>query len=139
MDDEHLMEAMSKMMMEFLREEKRRKESQQAVERVVERVGYFNGSKVQNFLKVYNEEMDSRDVDKAMRLVYFCRVVAQPIFKNVKELLEAHDSWATFEMALLKAYGYERTKGRGRHEFDQWVASTKTHQGAMQAFVDFKR
>ena len=86
MDSECLMEAMTKRMMEFLREGKRRNEAQQVVERVVEQVSYFNGTEVQNFLKVYNGEMDSRGVDKAMRLEYFCRVVAEPIFKEVKEL-----------------------------------------------------
>ena len=126
------------MMMEFLREGKRRSAAQQAVERVVERVGYFNGAEVQNFLQVYSEEMDSRGVDKAMRLEYFCRVVAQPIFKNVKELLEAHDSWVTFEKALLEAYGYEKPKGRGLYEFYQWVSLMKTHQSVMDAFVEFE-
>ena len=122
MDGEYLMEAMTKRMMEFLREGKRRNEAQQAVERVVERVSYFNGAEVQSFLKVYNAEMDSRGVDEAMRLEYFCRVVAQPIFKDVKELLEAHDSWVTLEKDLLAAYGYKRPKGQGPHEFDKWVA-----------------
>ena len=76
-------------------------------------MSYFNGAEVQSFLKVYNAEMDSRGLDKPMRLDYFCRtVVAQPIFKDVKELLEAHDSWVTFDKTLLEAYGYERSKGR---------------------------
>ena len=112
MDSGYLMEAMSKRMMEFLREGKRRNEAQQAVDRVVEQVSYFNGTEVQSFLEVYNGEMDSRGVDKAMRLDYFCRVVDQLIFKDVKELQEAHDSWVTFEKALLEAYGYEILKGR---------------------------
>ena len=65
--------------------------------------------------------------------------MAQPIFKAIKELLEAHDTWVTFEKALLEEYGYERSKGRNRRDFDQWVASVKTHQGATQAFLDFER
>ena len=134
MDDEYLMEAISKRMMEFLREEKRRNEAQQAVDRVVERASYFNGAEVQSFLKVYNAEMDSRGVDEPMRLEYFCRVVSQPIFEDVEELLQAHDSWAAFEKALLEKYGYERLKGRDRRNFDQWVTSAKTHQGVTQAF-----
>ena len=138
MDSECLMEAMTKRMMEFLREGKRRNEAQQVVERVVERMSYFNGAEVHNFLEVYNGEMDSRGVDEAMRREYFFRVVAQPILKDVKKLLEAHDSWVTFEKALLEAYVYKRPKGRDRRDFDEWVASTKTHQGAMQAFLDFE-
>ena len=64
---------------------------------MVERVSYFNSVEVQNV------EMDSRGVDEAMRLEYFCRVVAEPIFKEVKELREAHDSWVSFKEALLGA------------------------------------
>ena len=105
MDSECLMKAMTKRMMEFLREGKRRNEAQQVVERVVERMSYFNGAEVHNFLEVYNGEMDSRGVDEAMRREYFFRVVAQPILKDVKKLLESHDSWVTFEKALLEAYG----------------------------------
>ena len=98
----------------------------------------FQCAEVHNFLEVYNGEMDSRGVDEAMRREYFFRVVAEPILKDVKKLLEAHDSWATFEKALLEEYGYERSKGRDRRDFDQWVASAKTHQGTMQAFLDFE-
>ena len=31
--------------------------------------------------------------------------------KEVKELQEAHDSWASFEGALLEKYGYKEPKG----------------------------
>ena len=81
MDEEYLMEAMSKMIMEFSREGKRRDAAQQAIESMVERVGCFDGGKVQNFLEAYNAEMDSRCVSEAMRPEYFCRVVAEPICK----------------------------------------------------------
>ena len=112
MDGEYLMEAMAKRMMDFLREGKRRNEAQQAIDRVVERASYFNGGEVQSFLKVYNAEMDSRGVDEPMRLEYFCRAVAEPILEEIIEIQKAHDSWATFEKALLEKYGYERLKGR---------------------------
>ena len=51
MDEKYLMDAMSKMTMEFSREGKRQDVAQQAVDSVVQRVGFFNGGKVQNFLK----------------------------------------------------------------------------------------
>ena len=111
MDEEYLMKAMSKMMMEFSREGKRRDAAQQAVGSVVERIGYFDGGKVQNFLKVYNAEMDSRGVEKAMRLEYFCRVVAKSILEDIKEIQKTHDSWVSFEEALRESYGYEGPKG----------------------------
>ena len=97
----------------------------------------FQCAEVQNFLKVDNVEMDSRGVDEAMRLEYFCRVVAELIYEEIKELREAHDSWVTFKKALLEVYIYERPKGRGWREFDQWVTSAKTHQRGTQGFLDF--
>ena len=42
------------------------------------------------------------------------------------------------EEYLLEAYAYEKPKGRGRHEFYQWVSSMKTHHSAMHAFVEFE-
>ena len=138
MDEEYLVEAMSKMMMEFSRKGKRRDAAQQAVESVVKQVGYFNGVEVQKFLKAYNAEMGSRGVNEALRLEYFCRVVAEPIYEEMKEHQEAHDSWVSFEEALREAYGYKEQKGRGLYEFDQWISSKKTHQTAMDAFVEFE-
>ena len=138
MDEEYLMKAISKMMMEFSREGKRRDAAQQAVGSVVERVGYFDGSKVQIFLKVYNAEMDLRGVEEAMRLEYFCRVVAEPIFEEIKEIQKTHDSWVSFKEALRESYGYKGPKGRGLYEFHKWVSSRKTHRSAMHAFVEFE-
>ena len=56
----------------------------------------------------------------------------------MKELGEAHGSREAFEEALRQAYG-EPQKCRGRREFDQWVASAKTHRGANKAFLEFRR
>ena len=104
---------------------------------MVERVGPFNGDKVPSYLEAYNAEMEERGVDEALRLEFFCRVVAVRMHAEVKELREAHSSWEAFEEALLKAYGGRR-KSRGRHDFDQWVASAKTHRGATKAFREFE-
>ena len=132
------MKEMSKMMMEFSREGKTRHAAQQAVESMIKRVGFFDGGKVQKFLKAYNAEMDSRGVEEAMRLEYFCRVVAEPIFEEIKEIQKTHDSWVSFKEALRESYGYEEQKGRGLYEFHEWVSSRKTHQSAMHAFVEFE-
>ena len=42
------------------------------------------------------------------------------------------------EEYLFEAYRYEKPKRRDRHEFFQWVASMKTHQSAMDAFLKFE-
>ena len=75
-------------------------------------------------------------MNEAMRLEYFCRVVVEPIYEKMKELEEVHDLWV--EEALLEAYKYEKPKGQGRHEFDQWVSLTKTHESVVHAFIEFE-
>ena len=44
---------------------------------------------------------DKENVDEAMGLEYFCWVVAIRIYEEMKELQEAHDSWMSYEEALL--------------------------------------
>jgi hypothetical protein len=117
----------------------RREAAQQAVGRVVGRAGRFNGDDVPKILKAYNEEMHARGVGGALKLEYFGRVVADPIRAEVKELREAHESWRSFEGALLKAYGYVEPEEEGRREFDRWVASAKRHRSAMEALREFER
>jgi hypothetical protein len=90
-------------------------------------------------LEAYNGEMDARGVQDALRLECFCRVVADPIYAEVKELRNAHGSWESFEGALLEACGYAKPEGSGRREFDRWVASARRHQNVMDAFQEFER
>ena len=59
---------------------------QQVVECVAKRVGRFNGEKVPFFMEAYNEEMNVRGVDDALRLEFFCRIVAPRIYAEVKAL-----------------------------------------------------
>jgi hypothetical protein len=98
---------------------------------VVERAGWFNGDDVPKFLEAYNGEMDARGVEEALRLEYFYRVVAGPMYAEVKELRNAHGSWESFEGALLEACGYARPQGRGQREFGRWVASARSHRNAV--------
>ena len=73
---------------------------QQVVECVAKRVGRFNGEKVPFFMEAYNEEMDVRDVDDALRLEFFFWIAAPRIYVEVKELGEALSSWEAFEEVL---------------------------------------
>ena len=91
-------------MMEFSRKLKWRGAAQQAIERVVERVSYINGVEVQNFLKAYDIKMDLRGMNEAMRLEYFCKVVAEKIYKEMKALQDGHNSWGFFQETLREAY-----------------------------------
>ena len=116
-EDDDLAEMVAEVVLESARVVMRREAAQQAVERVVERVGRFNGDKVPSYLEAYNAEMEERGVDEALRLEFFCRVVAVRMHAEVKELREAHSSWEAFEEVLLKAYE-GRPKGRGRRDFD---------------------
>ena len=89
-------------------------------------------------MEAYNEEMDVRGVDDALRLEFFYRTTAPWIYAEVKELRETHSSWEAFERALWRAYG-EPPRSRNRRDFDQWVASAKTHHGATMAIQEFGR
>mgnify|MGYP006970544030 CR=1 FL=1 len=103
---------------------------------MAEQVGCFNEDEVPKYLKPYNAEMTTRDVDEASRPQYFSR---PSIHKEVKDLREVHDSWVSFEEALLEEYTYEKLKGQGLCEFNQWVSSVKTHESAMHVFLEFER
>jgi hypothetical protein len=130
MEDFDFEEVAAKIIMEAERKMARRDVAQQAVGRA----GRFNGDDVPNFLEAYNGEMDVRGVKAALRLEYFCRVVADPIYAEVEELRNAHGSWESFEGALLEACRYAKPEGSGRREFDRWVASARRHRNVMDAF-----
>ena len=115
---------------EFGRATARREAAQRAVECVV---GRFSGDDVPSYMQAYNEEMSARDVDEALRLEFFCRIMVPRIQAEVKELGEALISWEAFEEALWQKYGGP-PKSRNRRDFDQWVVSAKTHRGAAKAF-----
>ena len=98
-------EMMAKIVMDVERKKVRRDAAQQAVERVVGRVGRYNGDDVPKILGAYNAEMTERGVDEAMRLDFFCRVANVSMHNEVKKLREAHESWESFEGALVEVYG----------------------------------
>ena len=45
-----------------------------------------------------------------MRLENIPWVVVEPIYEEMKELREAHDSWVSFEEALREAYGVTKNQ-----------------------------
>ena len=87
-------------MREFERATTMREVVQRVVECVAERVGHLNGDEVPSYMQVYNEEMDARGVDDALRLEFFCRITAPRIYVEVKDLGEALSSWEAFKEAL---------------------------------------
>ena len=98
----------------------------------------FNGDKVPFYMEAYNEEMDVRGVDDALRLEFFCRIAAPRKYAEVKDLGEALGLWEAFKEALWQAYG-EPPRNQNRRDIDKWVSSTKTHQGATKVFQEFGR
>ena len=137
-EDFDFTEMIAMVMMEAERKMVKREAAQRAVKRVVDRVGRFNGDDVPRFLEAYNAEMMKEGVDGAMRLECFRRVAAVSVHKEVTELREAHESWESFEGALLEAYGHAEPEGRGQQEFERWVASARRHRSAMEAFREFE-
>ena len=105
---------------------------------MAKRIGRFNMDKVPSYMHAYNEEMDARGVDNALRLDFFCQTATPRIYAEVKELGKALDSSEAFEEALWQAYG-DPPRSRNRRDFDQWVTSARTHHGAAKAFQDFGR
>ena len=132
-------EMMTKILMDAGRKRARREAAQQAVERVVRLVGRFDGKEVPKFLRAYDAEMTGMGVDEATRLEFFRRAAAASKYEEVKELQEAHESWESFEGALMEAYGCAESEVRGRREFDRWVASARRHRSAIEAFREFER
>ena len=53
---------------------------------MVERVNLFNRDKVPFYLEAYNAEVEVQGVNDALRLEFFCRVMAPQIHAEVKEL-----------------------------------------------------
>ena len=96
-EDDGFVEMMAEVVLKFRRVVMRREAAQRAIERVVERVGRFNGDKVPFYLEIYNAELEAQGIDEALRLEFFCRVVADRMHAEVKGLREAHNSWEAFE------------------------------------------
>ena len=117
MDEGSFTELFVEAVREFGRATTRREVAQRAIECVVERVGRFNGDDVPFYMQAYNEEMNARDVDEALRLEFFCRVAVPRVHAEVKELGEDLISWEAFEEALWQKYG-EPPKSRNRCDFD---------------------
>ena len=57
---------------EFGQATTKREAAQRAVECVAERVDRFNGDNVPSYMQAYNEEMNARGVEDALRLEFFC-------------------------------------------------------------------
>ena len=117
LDEDGFAELFVEAVREFGRAATRREVAQRAVECVVERVGRFNGDDVPSYMQAYNEEMNARGVDEALRLEFFCRIAAPRVHVEVKELGEALISWEAFEEALWQKYGGP-PKSQNRRDFD---------------------
>ena len=82
-EDDDSAEMVAEVVLEFGRVVVRQEAAQPAIERVLERVGRFNGDKVPFYLEAYNAEMEMRSVNDALRLEFFCRVMAPRIRAEV--------------------------------------------------------
>ena len=123
---------------EFGRAATRRETAQRAVECVAKRVSRFQWGRSPILYASLQRGNGRGGVDDALRLEFFCRVATPRIYAEVKKLGEALVSWEAFEEALWQAYN-ELPRSRNRCDFDQWVASAKTHCGAAKVFQEFGR
>ena len=138
---ENQQEAMSTMMMMFermLQEQREMSEITTIVQRLVQRNRQFNGKDVSGYLRDYKAEMLRYGISERLQVTSFNRVAMDELQESIHEIRQQNPTWGSFEEALREAYDYERPKGRGRGEFEQWVASAKIHQSATQAFLEFE-
>ena len=84
LEEEEFAQILAEVVSEFGRVTEKREATQQAIECVVERVVRFNGDKVPIYMEAYNAEMDVRSVNDALRLEFFCRVMAPRICAKVR-------------------------------------------------------
>ena len=74
-----------------------------------------------------------------LQVISFNRVSTDELQESIHGIRQQNPTWGSFEEALREAYDYERPKGWGRGEFEQWVASAKIHQRERQSFLEFER
>ena len=106
-----------KLFVEAVRQFRRATTGREVPQRAVERVSRFNGDDVPSYMQAYNEEMNTRDVDEALKLEFFYRIATPRVHAEVKELGEALISWEAFEEALWQKYGGP-PKSQNRRDFD---------------------
>ena len=90
------------------------------------------------YLRDYKAEMLRYGISERLQVISFNRVATDELQESIHKIRQQNPTWGSFEEALREAYDYERPKGRHRREFDEWVASEKTHQSATQAFLEFE-
>ena len=134
-------EAMNTMMMMFermLQEQRAMSEITAAVKRLVQRNGQFNGNDVSSYLRDYKAEMMRCRIPEGLQVISFNRVATDELQERIHKIQQQNSTWGSFEEALREAYDYKRSKGQDRREFDEWVASEKTHRSATQSFLEFE-
>ena len=134
-------EAMNMMMMMIKRmqeEQRTMSEMKSAVARLVQRNGEFNGNDVSSYLRDYKAEMMRCRIPEGLQVIYFNRVATDELQERIHKIQQQNSTWGSFEEALREAYDYERWRGQDRREFDEWVASEKTHRSATQSFLEFE-
>ena len=128
---ENQQEAMSTMMMMFermLQEQRAMSEITTVVKLLVQRNRQFNGKGVSRYLRDYKAEMMRCGISERLQVISFNRVAMDELQESIHKIRQQNPTWGSFEEALREAYDYERSKGRDRREFDEWVASEKTHK-----------
>ena len=122
----------------MLQEQRAMSEITTAVKRLVQRNGEFDGKDVSSYLRDYKAEMMRCRIPEGLQVISFNRVATDELQERIHKIQQQNSTWGSFEEALREAYDYKRSKGQDRREFDEWVASEKTHQSATQAFLEFE-
>ena len=138
MENQEKASIMMMMFEKMLQEQREMSEITTVIQRLVQRNGQFGGKDLSCYLRDYKVEMLRYGISEKLQVISFNRVATDELQESIHKIQQQNPTWGSFEEALREAYDYERPKGRDRREFDEWVASEKTHQSATQAFLEFE-
>ena len=109
-----------------------------AIDKLVEKIGLFEGKNITKFLQVYVTEMGSKGLNQHDVQMNFVRMVELPLRNRVSELATSSNDWVAFEQALLNEYMLGDTIRASRRSFLDWVDKEDKKISVMELLKEFE-
>ena len=110
-----------------------------AIDRLVEKIGLFEGKNISKFLQVYVTEMGSKGLNQHDAQMNFVRMVELSLRNRVSELATSSNDWVAFEQALLNEYMLGDTIRASRSlSFLNWVDKEDKKISVMDLLKEFE-
>ena len=109
-----------------------------AIDRLVEKIGLFEGKNISKFLQVYVTEMGSKGLNQHDVQMNFVRMVELSLRNRVSELATSSNDWVAFEQALLNEYMLGDTIRASRRSFLNWVDKEEKKISVMELLKEFE-